>query len=96
VLFVGAAVWILVLWQIIPWLLEGVWHSYPSAAFYVPFTSWVGLAMIFDWIFTLPVTLLLSLSGIFLFWISGLLSAKLYQWASKGAGKIITPAQTHA
>lgn len=96
VLFVGAAVWILVFWQIGPWLREGVWHSYPLAAYYVPITSWVGLGMILDWIFVLPVTLLLSLSGNFLFWVFGLLSTKLYQWASKTEGKIITPAQTRA
>jgi hypothetical protein len=64
--------------------------------YYAPLISWIGLAIILDWIFALPVTLLLALFGIFLFWIFGLVSTKLYQLASKRAGKVITPAQTHA
>jgi hypothetical protein len=96
VLFLSAAVYILLFWQMIFWLREGMWYSYPLSAYYSPFTSWVGLAIILNWIFALPVTLLLVLLGIFLFRIFGLLSTKLYQWANKGAGKIITPAQTQA
>ena len=96
VLFVGVAAWILLFWQVEPWLREGIWHSYPLAMYYAPLISWIGLAIILDWIFALPVTLLLALFGIFLFWIFGLVSTKLYQLASKRAGKVITPAQTHA
>jgi uncharacterized protein (DUF2235 family) len=96
VLCLGAALWIFLFWQIIPWLREGIWHSYPLAAWYVLRTEWVGLQLILDWIFAFPVTLVLVLAGILLFWALGLLSAKLYQWASKGAGKTVTPAQTRA
>lgn len=96
VLLCGAALWILLLWQIVPWLRDGVWSSYPISGFWAPHTSWVGLTVILDWVFGLPFTLLLGLAGIFLFWLFGLLSAKMYQWASRGAGQTITPAQTHA
>jgi uncharacterized protein (DUF2235 family) len=93
VLFVGAAVWIFLLWQIVPWLHEGIWHGYPLATYCAPHVDWVGFAKILDWIFELPITLLVAFLGILSFWIFGLISTKLYQWASRGAGKIITPAQ---
>jgi uncharacterized protein (DUF2235 family) len=96
VLFAGAALWILVCWQIIPWLREGAWHSYPLATFFAVRTDWIGLQVILDWLQALPVTLVLAFTAIVLFWLFGLLSAKLYQWASKAAGTIVTPAQTRA
>ena len=96
VLFLGAAAWIFLLWQIVPWLREGVWHSYPLGVVCAPITSWIGLQIILDWIFALPLTLVLVLVGLLLFWMFGLVSTKLYQWASKTAGKTVTPAQTHA
>ena len=96
VLFAGAALWIFILWQIMPWLWEGVWHSYPITTFFAPDTGWIGLKMILDWIFALPITLLLAITGIIIFWLFGLLSAKLYQYANSRTGQTVTPAQTHA
>lgn len=93
--FVGAGAWIFFFWQIFPWLREGIWYSYPLAAYYFPVTGWVGLDIILNWISALPVTLLLVVMGVFLFWLFGLLSTKLYVWASKGANKTVTPAQVH-
>jgi uncharacterized protein (DUF2235 family) len=94
IFFVGAANWIFLFWQIVPWLREDIWHSYPLVTYFAPSTSWVGLALILNWILALPVTLILSLLGIILFWAFGQLSTKMYQWASKRAGKVVTPAQT--
>lgn len=95
-LFVGSAAWIFLIWQIIPWLHEGVWHSYPVLHFFALHTGWIGLQLIADWLLALPVTLLLALSGLFLFRVFGLLSAKLYQAANRATGSIVTPSQTRA
>jgi hypothetical protein len=96
VLLAGAAAWILVLWQIVPWLREGVWNSYSLSTCCGVETSWIGLQIIIDWLMNLPVTLVLALVGVLLFRIVGLISAKVYQCASMNTGKTVTPAQTHA
>jgi uncharacterized protein (DUF2235 family) len=96
VLFVGTAAWIFLLWQIIPWLREGEWYSYAIARYEGPVTGWIGLDMILDWIFALPLTLLLVALGFLWFWLLGLFSTKLYQSASRAAGKVVTPAQIRA
>ena len=95
ILFVGTATWILLFWQIVPWLRDGTWHSYPISEQGVQI-SWVGAKLIIDWLLKLPLTLLLAGIGIFLFRAFGILSAKLYQWANRGSNVILTPSQTHA
>ena len=42
-LTVGAAIWILVIWQIVPWLREGAWYSYPISS-WLPIRILLGLA----------------------------------------------------
>jgi uncharacterized protein (DUF2235 family) len=95
-LFIGLAAWIFLVSQIIPWLHEASWHSYPLSQFLAVTTGWVGFQLILDWLFALPVTLLLALTGLLIFRIMGILSAKLYQAASRNAGATVTPSQTHA
>ncbi len=95
IVFVGAAIWILLVWQIVPWLREGVWHSYPITMYFNPSTDWVGFALLLNWVLALPVTLMLALVGVGLFWVFGLLSTKLYQCASRNTDAI-TPSQTRA
>jgi uncharacterized protein (DUF2235 family) len=94
--FGGAAFWILLLWQIVPWLREGVWHSYPLSWLCTIHTDWIGLQLILDWIWRLPVTLLLALLAIAVFWVFGMIAAKMYQWASRGSVAPVTPTQTQA
>jgi hypothetical protein len=96
VVFLGAAAWLLLFWQIVPWLREGVWHSYPISDFFVIRTDWIGLQLILDWLLALPASLVFALIGLLLFRIFGLFSARLYQWASRTAGQTITPAQSRA
>lgn len=95
ILFVGTATWILLFWQIVPWLRDGTWQSYPISEQGIQI-SWVGAKLIIDWLLKLPLTLLLAGIGIFLFRAFGILSAKLYQWANRGSNVILTPSQTHA
>jgi uncharacterized protein (DUF2235 family) len=94
IFFVGWTGWILIFYQIIPWLREDVWHSYPISAYFSLQTSWVGLQLIIDWIWRLPMSLLLAVIGVTLFRIFGIVSAKLYEWASRGDEKKLTPSQT--
>lgn len=96
ILLIGLAGWIFVFWQIMPWLREGVWHSYPVSYIFIIDTGWIGLQIIVDWIWALPMTLVLTLAGLVLFYLFGVLSAKLYQWASRNAAQEPTPAQTRA
>lgn len=90
----GLGAWIWLVWQIVPWLHEGVWHHYPVANYIHPQTSWIGLQFIIDWLVALPVTVVLATFGVALFWGFGLISTKMYQCASRHAGKRVTPAQT--
>ena len=92
----GWAGWILLFRQIIPWLQEGIWHSYPISTYFYWQTSWVGLQLIIDWVWKLPMSLLLAIAGIVLFRLFGMVSAKLYEWASRGDEKKLTPSQTQA
>jgi uncharacterized protein (DUF2235 family) len=94
--FVGWAGWILIFCQIIPWLREDVWYSYPISAYLTLQTSWVGLQLIIDWVWKLPMSLLLAVVGVVFFRLFGILSAKLYEWASRGEEKKLTPSQTQA
>jgi len=87
---------ILLFRQIIPWLQEGIWHSYPISTYFYWQTSWVGLQLIIDWVWKLPMSLLLAIAGIVLFRLFGMVSAKLYEWASRGDEKKLTPSQTQA
>lgn len=96
VFFVGWAGWILIFCQIIPWLREDVWYSYPISAYFSLQTSWVGLQLIIDWVWKLPMSLFLAVIGVFLFRGFGIFSAKLYEWASRGDEKKLTPSQTQA
>jgi uncharacterized protein (DUF2235 family) len=96
VLSVGLALWIFIGWQIFPWLIEAHWNSYPLAVCCSFQTSWIGLSKIIGWLLQLPVTLVLTVLGIFLFWLFGTLSAKIYQCAANRAGTSVTPAQTSA
>jgi hypothetical protein len=90
----AAALWVLLLWQLYPWLKDGVWHSYPLSWCCAIHTDWVGLQLIFDWIWRLPVTLLLGVLATFVFWIFGLLASKMYQWVSRRSAAPVTPSQT--
>jgi hypothetical protein len=96
ILFVGWAGGIFLFRQAIPWLQQGVWHSYPIAAYVTLQTGWVGLRLIIDWVLALPMTLLLVVVGVVIFRIFGLFSAKLYEWASRAPGVTLTPSQTQA
>lgn len=95
IVFVGWAGWIFLFWQVIPWLHDGVWQSYPIANQPVHF-GWIGAELIINWLLKLPLTLLLTSVGLLLFRILGILSAKLYQWANRAPGVTLTPSQTHA
>jgi uncharacterized protein (DUF2235 family) len=92
----GAVLWVVVLWQILPWLHLGIWNSYPLRWCFDVQTSWLGLQYILDWLLNLPVTLVMAALGILLFWFFGLLSAKTYQWGTRGTSETITPSQTRA
>lgn len=92
----GAAIWVLMFWQIVPWLRYGVWHSYPLSWCFTIETEWIGLQLILDWLFRLPVTLILALLAIAAFWFFGLIASKLDQWASRRSFVPVTPAQTSA
>ena len=90
----GLGAYIMLFWQIGPWLREGIWHGYPVATFLSFNTDWLGLRLIIDWLLTLPLTLVLVFLGVVSFWAFGFVSAKMYQCASRHAGKSLTPAQT--
>jgi uncharacterized protein (DUF2235 family) len=86
----GLGAWIWLFWQIVPWLREGVWHSYPVATFFHPRTNWIGLQFITNWLVALPVTFVLAIFGVALFWGFGLISTKMYQCASRDARRART------
>jgi uncharacterized protein (DUF2235 family) len=92
----GFALWMLLFWQVVPWLRTGKWEHYPLLRCCSFQTDWVGLQLIIDWVMTLPITLVLGFLAILLFRSFGLLSAKIYQCASRAAATIVTPAQTRA
>ena len=73
------ALWILFFWQIVPWLRDGVWRSYPLSWFYEVRTGWVGLQLILDWLFYLPAVLISVVIGLAIFWFFGILAARSYE-----------------
>lgn len=89
------AAWILVLWQVLPWLLSAQWNSYPLSKFWHVNTGWLGLQQILDWMLSLPVTFVLVLGGILLFWLLGKLSAWAYEHQGEPL-KAVTPDQSKA
>lgn len=76
--FVAVALWILLFWQILPWLKEASWQSYPLSYFVELSSSWRGLQIIVDWFLYLPATLVFALLGLVVFWICGAIASKLY------------------
>jgi uncharacterized protein (DUF2235 family) len=92
----GFALWMLLFWQVLPWLRTGEWVHYQLGRCCYFQTSWIGLQRIIDWVMTLPITLLLAFPAILLFRSFGLLSAKIYQCASRAAATTVTPSQTRA
>ena len=85
----------IVLYQIFGWLTDGIWQPVPLAAVASGLKSlasdWIGLQILFDWILRLPLSLLLLILGVLIFWRLGALSAKLYQ--KKVHGKGVTPSK---
>jgi hypothetical protein len=88
----------IVSYQVSGWLTDGIWQPVPLSAVASGLKSlasdWVGLQILFDWILRLPLSLLLLIFGVLIFWRLGALSAKLYQ--KKVHGKVATPSQMHA
>jgi hypothetical protein len=83
--------------QCIYWLMTGVWSSLPldvalGGLLRSMGAGWVGLQIIFSWILKLPLSLVLVLAGLFLFWALGAIAAESYR---KRIGKT-TPDQTRA
>jgi hypothetical protein len=96
VLVAGLGAWIFVFWQIVPWLREGAWYSYPFATYVGVDTRWIGPQVIIDWLLALPLTLVLVFLGVSLFWGFGWVSTKMYQCAARHAGRRPTPGQSRA
>jgi hypothetical protein len=88
----------IVSYQAFGWLTDDIWQPVPLGAVASGLKSlasdWVGLQILFDWILRLPLSLLLLIFGVLVFWRLGALSAKLYQ--KKVHGKVATPSQMHA
>jgi hypothetical protein len=88
----------IVLDQVFGWLTAGIWRPVPFSAVASGLKSlasdWIGLQILFDWILRLPLSLLLLIFGVLVFWRLGARSAKLYQ--KKVHGKVATPSQMHA
>jgi uncharacterized protein (DUF2235 family) len=91
----AVAAWILLFWQIFPWLRQGTWNSYPISHWLEIHQSWVGLQHILDWLMKLPLTLGVAGTAVVLFWLLGRFSAWLYRMATIGKGKQVTPSQVH-
>jgi len=87
VAFWGMAAWIFVFWQIVPWLRDASWQSYPLADFIDLSSPWKGVQMIIEWFLYLPATLVFGIIGIGIFWICGRLASRLYQARSAEAQK---------
>ena len=88
----------IVSYQVFGWLSDGIWRPVPFSAVASGLktlaSDWIGLQILFDWILRLPLSLLLLIFGVLIFWRLGALSAKLYQ--KKVHGKVATPSQMHA
>lgn len=83
--FAVFAGWILLFWQIFPWLREASWPSYPLSHFVGITSSWRGVQIVIDWFLYLPATLAFALLGLAIFWICGLMASKLYVYSGDPA-----------
>lgn len=90
----------ILLYQVFGWLTDGIWRTVPFSAVASGLKSlasdWVGLQILFDWILRLPLSLLILMVGVLIFWRLGAWSAQLYQKQVHSTGRVTTPSQTHA
>jgi uncharacterized protein (DUF2235 family) len=80
------------------WLLRGTWPTValedtPASLIRCLGRSWVGLQILYDWLFAIPVTVALALLAFVVFWSFGIWSAKLYQRQSIAKGQVTTASQ---
>jgi hypothetical protein len=82
------------------WLSTGLWWPLPlkiaANCLKSIGSDWVGLQTIFDWILRLPLSLAILVVGYSLFWVFGVISAKLYKQQVDARDLVATPSQTHA
>ncbi len=83
----GTAVWVFLFWQIIPWLRDASWQSYPLSDFINLSPSWKGIQIILEWLLYLPATLVFVILGIGFFWLCGTVASILYAARSVEAQK---------
>jgi uncharacterized protein (DUF2235 family) len=86
-------------YQIGLWLLRGTWPAValedtPVSLIRNLGRSWVGLQILYDWLFAIPATVVLALLAFVVFWSFGIWSANLYKRQSSAKGQIATPSQT--
>jgi len=85
--------------QLIEWLWTDIWHPMPLDVAIGGIrqlgSDWLGLQRVYDWVLTLPLSILCVVIGFLMFWAGGMLSAYLYKRAAHAAAKPITPAQIH-
>jgi uncharacterized protein (DUF2235 family) len=88
------------IYQIGNWLASGSWPTVELSAVLSCIRQigphWVGLQKIWNWILALPLFLVFYLVGFVIFWLLGILSAKLYRKAAAAGTKTVTPAQAHS
>jgi hypothetical protein len=82
-------------WQCIHWLIVGEWVGLPLRVICEPHSSWIGLQIILEWIFSLPIALTSLMIGLVVFKLIGMLSDYLYTQEANKSGKVATPSQTH-
>lgn len=98
----GASVFIIIVsWQIVSWLANGVWHPVPLTAAGITLnwlaSDWIGLHIIFDSMLRLPLSVVCLIAGVGLFWLLGtVISAKLYELQVRAQKLTATPSQSHA
>jgi hypothetical protein len=80
-------------WQCLGWLEVGEWPRLPLRTLFQPRVSWVGLQIILDWIFALPLALIILTIGVITFRLIGMLSDSIYKTEAERAGKVPTPSQ---
>ena len=63
----------------------------------VELANWIGLQILFDWVFRLPLSVACLIAGIALFWLLGtVISAMLYQRQVRTQKLTTMPSQSHA
>jgi uncharacterized metal-binding protein len=80
-------------WQSFGWLKTSNWIGLPLRTLYQPDVSWIGVQIILDWFFALPLALVLLTAGTIAFKLMGMLSDWVYKSEATKAGKIVTPSQ---